>query len=351
MKHASPDCNVISRRGALAAGLAAVAGASALAGCGGHAEAGSAPAGSAPSHASATEVRVASLKGPTSIGLVSFMDRAKDPDAFENSYSFTVATSADEILPSMIKGDLDIALIPANAASVLYSKTEGGVRCLDINTLGVLSVVTGDASLTDFAQLANRTVCLTGKGATPEYAMNHLLAAAGIADTVTLEFKSEPAEVVSVLAADASAVGILPQPFVTAALVKNPALSAPIDLTDVWAACSEDGSRMVTGVTVVRAAFAEEHPEAVEEFLKAQDASVAAVNDDPAAAAPLVVEAGIVDAEPIAAKAIPGCHLVCMTGDDMAAALSGYLQVLYDADPSSVGGALPDDGFYLVLDA
>ncbi|MBS7158589.1 MAG: ABC transporter substrate-binding protein [Collinsella sp.] len=351
MKHASTDYTVMSRRDVLAAGLAAMAGASALAGCGGHTDAGSAPAGSAPSHASATGVRVASLKGPTSIGLVSFMDRAKDADAFESDYTFTIATSADEILPSMIKGDLDISLIPANAASVLYNKTEGGVRCLDINTLGVLSVVTGDASLTDFEQLANRTVYLTGKGTTPEYAMNYLLAAAGIADTVTLEFKSEAAEVVSVLAADASAVGILPQPFVTAALVKNPALSAPIDLTDVWSTHSEDGSRMVTGVTVVRAAFADEHPEAVEEFLKAQNASVDAVNDDPSAAAPLVVEAGIVDAEPIAAKAIPGCHLVCITGDDMAAALSGYLQVLSDADPSSVGGALPDDDFYLDLDA
>ena len=260
-------------------------------------------------------------------------------------------TAADEILPLVIKGDIDIALIPANAASVLYNKTEGGIVCLDINTLGVLSVVTGDTSLASFEDLAGRTVYLTGKGTTPEYTMNYLLAAAGIADSVTLEFKSEAAEVVSVLAADATAVGVLPQPFVTAALTKNEALTAPIDLNDVWAAYADEGSQMVTGVTIARREFAEANEQAIAEFVISQAASVETVNDDPETAAPLVVEAGIIDAEPVAAKAIPGCHLVCITGDEASDALMGYLEVLNSADPSSIGGALPGDDFMYSIDA
>lgn len=293
------------------------------------------------------EVHVASLKGPTSIGLASFMGTI-DTLELNNTYTFNIATAADEILPAVIKGEVDIALIPANAAAVLYNKTEGGISVIDINTLGVLNVVTGDESIQQFADLAGKTVYMTGKGATPEYAMNFLLNKAGIADQVTLEFKSEPTEVVQALSADATAVGVLPQPFATAACVKNEALKAVIDLTDVWADSVDDGSQLLTGVTVVRNEFLAEHPEAVAEFIAQQAASVDAANADPAAVAPLVVSAGIIDAESVAAKAIPSCHLVCITGTEMQSALSGYLQTLFDSDPASVGGTLPADDFYFL---
>ncbi len=343
-----------TRRTFVSAAGAAVAGA-ALAGCTSTATdegsaAGSAAAGSAAGEGAteSVEVRVGSLKGPTSIGLVRFMEQA-DAGETENTYSFTISGTADEILPQVIQGKLDIALIPANAAAVLFSKTEGAVSAININTLGVLSVVTGDASVTAFEDLAGRTVLMTGKGTTPEYAMRYLLDCAGIADQVTLEFKSEATEVTSALVADATAVGVLPQPYVTAALTKNEQLSAPIDLTEVWDECAAgSGSQLVTGATIVRNEFLDEHRSAVEEFLAGQRASVESVNADPAGAAPLVVEAGIVEAEPIAEKAIPACHVVCITGQEMKDALSGYLDVLYDQDPSSVGGAAPDDAFYAI---
>lgn len=322
-----------------------------------------------------TPVRVASLKGPTSMGLVAFMQKAGQLSAdaageaqgdaqgdaqdailedsqekLVHAYDFQMMTAADQIMPAMLKGEIDIALLPANAASVLYAKSKGAVRCLNINTLGVLSVVTGDPSVRAFEDLAGRTVYLTGKGTTPEYVMNFLLDAAGIEGSVALEFKSEPAEVVSVLAADAQAVGVLPQPFVTAAQVKNTALAAPVDLTQTWERLAGGtGSQLLTGVTVARAEFADKRPDAVDEFMRQQSQSVDAVNADPAAAAKLVVAAGIVEAEPVAAKAIPACHLTCIEGAQMHDALEGYLDVLYSADPASVGGAMPGDDFYYQL--
>jgi NitT/TauT family transport system substrate-binding protein len=302
-------------------------------------------AGSATQAASGNVVRVGSLTGPTTIGMVDLMQHAEAGET-TNTYDFTLAGTADEIVPQVIQGNLDIALLPANACSVIWNKTKGGVYVIDINTLGVLYVVTGDAGIATFEDLAGRTVYMTGKGQTPEYVMNYLLGATNIADQVTLEFKSEPAEVVSALAADSSAVGVLPQPFVTAACVKNPDLSAPISLTDVWDATVDDGSRMVTGATIVRKEFADANPEAVAAFLADHAESVEAVNADPEAAAALVVKYGIIEAEPVAAKAIPNCSLVCITGDEMKKALSGYLAVLASADPSAVGGAAPDDTFY-----
>ncbi len=330
----------LSRRSFLA-GTAASA--LALAGCG------ATQSGQAAITASAepVTVRVGSLKGPTSIGLVAFMDKtAQDDSGLANTYEFTISAAADEIVPKVISGDLDVALVPANVASVLYNKTEGGAVALDVNTLGVLNVVTGDASVTSFGDLAGRTVYLTGKGTTPEYVMGYLLEKAGFADTVALEFKSEAAEVVSALAADASAIGILPEPYKTAALAKNEALSSPVSLSDVWDDYATDGSRLVTGVTVVRSEFLQENPEAVEEFLTGQAQSVEDVNADPQTWSQSVVDHGIIEAAPVAQKAIPGCNLVCLTGAEMKSALSGYLGVLADYDASSVGGKLPGDDFY-----
>ena len=336
----------ISRRSFVAGSLVALVGLG-LAGCGG-----SQPVQLDESSATtaatseAVTVRVASLKGPTSIGLVQFMDQAKSGKT-ANAYEFSISGSPDEVTPKVISGDADIALVPSNVASVLYNKTKGAVEVIDINTLGVLNVVTGDAGVKTFDDLAGKTVYLTGKGATPEYSMNYLLDQAGIKDKVTLEFKSEATEVVSVLASDPAAVGILPEPFKTAALAKSPALASPVDLTDVWDEfAGESGSRLITGVTVARKGFAKEHSEALWEFLSGHNASVDAVNGDPAGWSQAVVDADIVDNAKVAEKAIPGCHIVCTTGEEMKKALSGYLQVLFDADASSVGGAMPADDFY-----
>lgn len=305
-------------------------------------------------------VRVASLKGPTTIGLVKMMDATsgipadgvalpQDNSAKKGSgiqYAYAVSASPDELLPLIVQGKVDIACVPSNVGSVLYNKTEGKIRVIDVNTLGVLSVVTGDSSVKGFEDLAGKTVYVSGRGSSPEYVLDFLLGKAGIADKVTVEWKSEHAEVAAVLASDPTAVGILPQPFTTATLVQNGSLKAPVDLTDVWKKYATDGSEFVMGTTVVRAEFADEHPAAVADFLKRHAKSVKQVNADPKAAAPLVVKAGIVPKEPIAVKAIPQCNVVCITGKKMKRALEGYLKVLYDANKASVGGALPADDFY-----
>jgi NitT/TauT family transport system substrate-binding protein len=292
-------------------------------------------------------VRVGSLKGPTSLGLLSLMDKAENGEA-ANDYEFQMASAADEILPLMIKGDLDIALVPANVASVLYAKTEGNVSVIDINTLGVLYMVSGDTSIESVQDLKGKTIYLTGKGTTPDYSLQYILSENGMSTAdCTLEYKSEATEVAAVLAENPDAVGLLPQPFVTAACAQNESLSVILDMNEEWNNVQgEGGSSMVTGVTVVRNEFLEENPEAVKAFLEEHaDSAEAAVTDTERVAA-LAVEAEIIAKEPIALKAIPKCNIVCITGDEMKQALSGYLEVLYGFDASSVGGALPEDGFY-----
>lgn len=292
-------------------------------------------------------VRVASLKGATSLGMLHFMDKAGKGE-LDNTYAFTIATAADEILPLMIKGEIDIALIPANAAANLYQKSDKAIEVIDINTLGVLYVVTGAEGIGSVEDLKGKNIYSTGKGATPEAAITSILEGYGLSsDDYTIEFKSEASEVVSLLAQDPEAVGVLPQPFVTAACVQNDTLKVVIDLNEEWNKLyGGDGARMVTGVTVVRKEFANAHPEAVEEFIKEHGTSATLAVSDVDTTAALAVNAEIIAKEPIAKKAIPNCNIVCITGAEMKKALSGYLESLNSFNPELIGGSVPEDDFY-----
>lgn len=295
-------------------------------------------------------VRVASLKGPTSMGLVALMDKAEKNET-EISYEFVMETSADTLLPMVLKGEVDIALVPANVASVLYNKAsamdvESDIVVIDINTLGVLYLVTGNDHISSMKDLEGKTIYLTGKGTTPDYVLNYLLTENQV-DDVTLEYKSEAAEVAAILKENPEAIGLLPQPFATAACMQNESLSVALDFNKEWAVIQgESGSSMVTGVTIARKAFVEEHSQQIKQFMKEHRESIEYVNANPGEAAALIVKAGIVEKEPVAEKAIPGCNLAYLDGEDMKQALSGYLKVLYDQNPESVGGALPQDEFY-----
>ena len=292
-------------------------------------------------------IRIGSLKGPTSMGLVSLMDKAAKGET-SNVYEFTMTGKADELVGKIANGDLDIALVPANVASVLYNKTQGNVTVLDINTLGVLYVVASDDSITSMADLKGRSIYMTGKGTTPEYVMNYLLKGNGLSTSdMDLQFKSEATEVASLLKEDSSAIGVLPQPFATAACIQNPDLKTVLDLTEQWNLLNKDtGSMLVTGVTLVRSDFLRENQAPVAEFLEEHAQSALFATEHVEEAAELIAAQGIVEKAPIAQKALPYCNIVCLTGQEMKDALSGYLSTLMEQDPKSIGGQLPGDDFY-----
>ena len=294
-----------------------------------------------------TVVRIASLKGPTTMGLLELWQRQEEGSA-EGNYEFRMMTGADEIMPGMMKGEVDIALLPANAAAILYEKSQGTVSVIDINTLGVLYMVSGDKSIETVEDLKGKTIYLTGKGTTPDYALQYLLAQHGLdLEEVTLEYKSEATEVAVLLKENPNSIGLLPQPFVTAACMQNDALAVVLDINEEWAAF-HDGQGMVTGVTVVRKAFLEEHPEAVDLFLEEHEKSVQFANENVEEAAEMAVERGIVEKAPVAVKAMPACHITCITGEEMKAVLSEYLEILFEQNPEFIGGAIPGDDFYEV---
>ncbi|MDR3053660.1 MAG: ABC transporter substrate-binding protein [Coriobacteriales bacterium] len=292
-------------------------------------------------------LRVASLKGPTSIGLAHEMTLDKTRSSLP-LFEYSIYGAGDEIVPLLVQGELDIALIPANLAATLYSKTEGDIQVIGINTLGVLYVVTGDASVTSIASLDGRSVYMTGKGTIPEYTIRYLLQEHGLsADDVSLEFLAEPSEVAARLAADPAAVGILPQPYAASVTIKNPELALALDLTHEWQSVQSDPSlTLVTGVTVARSEVIEQRPDDIASFLERQRISTEFAQTDIEQTATNLVELGIFDNTNLAEAAIPYCNIIHITGSELKKTLSAYLAVLYGQDSAAVGGALPGDDFY-----
>ena len=332
--------------------LLALALALSLAACGGAASgttASSAASGEAVSEAASSEeakelsttdaLRIAGLKGPTTMGLVNLLSMEEEGTA-SMDYDLQLYGAADEIVPLLMKGELDMAAIPANLAATLYQKTEGGIQAVAVNTLGVLYVVEkGGDTVQSMADLAGRTT-------TPEYVLRYLLTQNGIDPDkdVTIEYYSEATEVTAQMANTEDAIAVLPQPYVTAAGLQDDTLRVALDLTEEWNKVAD--TQLITGVTVVRKEYAEEHPDVVAAFLTDYAKSVEAANTDLDGTAALCEEQGVVAKAAIAKKALPECNIVCLTGDELKTNASAYLQVLFDADPKAVGGAMPGDDFY-----
>lgn len=294
-------------------------------------------------------IRVAALKGPTAMGMVKLMEDA-EAGRTANGYSFTLAGAPDEIVGSIVKGEFDIAAVPTNLAATLFNKTGGKVKLLALNTLGVLYIVETGDSIHSAADLAGKTVYATGKGSTPEYALNYVLAQNGIADQVAVEYKSEHAELAALLAQGQAEIALLPQPFVTTALSQNDKLRVALSLTEEWDRAAGGESQLTMGCVIVQSGYAAENADAVAAFLAEYEDSVNFVTD-PAnldTAAALVVKQGILPKEPVAKAALPQCGITFLAGAEMKKIASGFLRVLYDADPASVGGALPGDELYYI---
>lgn len=297
-----------------------------------------------------TTIRVGAMSGPTAMGMVKLMsDGAAGETA--NTYEFAeLATEASAFVTPLAQGELDIAAIPSNLAATLYNKTEGGVKVVATVNTGVLYIVERGESVQSLADLAGKTVYATGQGAVPEYTLRYLLTANGMdADKdLTIQWCADTTEALSYISADENAVAMLPQPFVTAACAQVEGLRVAVDLNDEWEKL-DNGCNIITGVIVVRSEFAEKYPNQLAQFLEEYEASVAYTSQDVEGAAALIEQYGIVAKALLAQKALPNCHLVCLTGSEMKAALEGFLQAVYDQNPAALGGEMPGDDFYYGL--
>ena len=293
------------------------------------------------------EVNLYVLSGPTGIGAMNLW-AAADAGETQNTYHITMPGANDEVVAAISNGDADIAAVATNLAATLYNKTSGGVTVLAVNTLGVLSLLGNGQEIASIADLAGKTIYAPGQGANPEYILRYVLTGNGLDPDkdVTIRFVGEGSELLTVWQTDPEAVIMAPQPVATSILMQNENARTLFNMTDEWDRVSGGDSTLMMGCVIVRNEFLQENPGAVALFLQEYAASVEKAQSDVEGTAALCEQYGLIPKAALAKAAIPSCGLTFVTGAEMKSALSGYLQVMFDADPKSVGGAMPGDDFY-----
>lgn len=294
-----------------------------------------------------TTVKIATLMGPTGMGMAKLMSD-DEAGTSANDYEFTVSSAPDDVTAGVISGNFDIAAVPTNLASVLYNKTKGEVQVLALNTLGVLYILENGNTINSVQDLRGKTVYATGQGSTPEYILDYILEKNGIdpEKDVTIVYKTEHAELATLMTAGEVTIGLLPVPNVTSVLASNTDVRIALNLTDEWEKAAGSDSSPAMGCVIVNKKFAEENKAAVDAFLTEYSASIAFVNENSGDASTLMEKYGIIPKAAIALKAIPDANITFISGDEMKTKLTAFLNVLFAANPTSVGGTIPDDEFF-----
>ena len=292
--------------------------------------------GDAPADLPETPIPVATLAGPTGMGLVQLFDSA--------AYDISVYSAPDQITPKIISGEIGVATIPSNVAAVLYNRMQGGVQVVAVNTMGVLYIVESGDTVTSIEDLAGKTLYVSGQGATPEYAIQKILAHNGV-DDVTIEFVGTHADLANAVAAGDVTLAMLPEPFISTVLSKNAALTIKIDINEEWRKIFGEDAGMPMGVTIVTSDFAANR-ENMDRLIADYSASVDFVVTQTDSAASEIVTNGIVASEAIAKAAVPRSGISFITGAACKAILADYFEVMFASNPESLGGAIPDDDIY-----
>ncbi len=292
----------------------------------------------------AVNVTIAGLKGPTSIGMIKMIDE-KALNNQQYNVEYVAESAPDALTAKIINGDIQISSVPINLASVLYNKTGGKIQLMAVNTIGNLYIV-GTDEIASIADLDGKTVGMSGKGSTPDFAMNYILKQGGLESSVELDYSADHATLAQSVIAEDTKVALLPQPFVTQVMMKNSNVKMLVDLNEAWKTASGDASQLFTGCIVVNKEFAESNTEFVEDFLKQYEESVKWVLDNPKDASMMVEKNEIMPSAALVEKAIPFCGISFVTAQEAKVNLNSFYKVLFDSNPASVGGAMPDDTFY-----
>ncbi len=283
-------------------------------------------------------LKVGTIKGPTGMGMAKIISDNKT----EAKYDFELFNDAQNISAKLIGKQLDIAAVPVNLAAVVNKKTEGAYLVAAINTLGVLYIMENGNAIKSVSDLEGKTIHAYGQAATPQYMLDYILEENNV--NATVQWYNTPAELATLAAENKVDIIMLPEPQITASLNKNPSLRVALDMTAEWDKVSE--TKAVQGCIVVKKEVAEKYPETVKAFLDDYKASVDYVNANPAEASVIIAENGIIPQAPLAALAIPRCNIVFIEGNEMISALNAFYTVLYNADPASVGGTMPNESIY-----
>ncbi len=288
---------------------------------------------------------VGALKGPSGIGMAKLFESAPSP-ADGSTVQLVAVASADLMTAKLMSGEYDAGVLPINVAAKLYN-SRIPMRLAAIVGNGMISFLSADSSLVSLGSLRDKHVNVAGQGATPDFLFRRLLKGAGIDPDkdIRLDYSLPYPEAAAALAAGKITSAILPEPFSTMARMANPSLKSPLDLSLLWIQQTGQTSYPMTAF-VISSKLAAERPQAVNTILEAYARSIDWIIANPSEAGALVEKQELGLKAGIASKAIPLSAYVFISASTARPDVEAFLRIFLELAPASIGGKLPDDGFY-----
>jgi NitT/TauT family transport system substrate-binding protein len=294
------------------------------------------------------EVHIGILNGPTSIPAAYMVDTK--PLINGRTVVFDKYATPQALLPKMLKGETDIGFMPANIAAKVYNSAAGALLCAGISGNGNLYLITKDRGIKTLADLAGKTVSVAGQGATPEYMLRWILAQnripTDIQNGVKLDYTVPTPDIAAELLSDKIKYAVVPEPFATVALMKSKDIVRALDLQYEFGAIEGKNATYPLTVMVISKSIAEHEPETVRAFISAYNDSLAWTIANPQKAGVLVQKYTLGLMAPVVANAVPYSCLVWKNAVDSKNEIERLLSIFLEFAPVSIGGKLPDEGFY-----
>ncbi|MGE5604183.1 MAG: ABC transporter substrate-binding protein [Bacteroidota bacterium] len=290
----------------------------------------------------ATPVRIAGLSGVSGLAMVKLID---EPALGGRPITHSIFKSPDLLTGKLITGEVDIAALPINSAAVLYNK---GVplQIASVIGWGVMYLI-GDVKVRGWADLKGRTVFAPAKGAVPDLLFRYLLVKNGLnpeAD-LTIQYVGSPVELAQLTAGGAVSLAVLPEPWVTQVIEKNPKVQVVLDFQQEWQRIEKQGQTYPQTCIVVNRKFAAANREFIRSYLRELEGAIEWLNRNPEPAGVLAEKHVQISADAVR-KGLARCNLHFANAIKARPEIDRFLLRLSELAPNAIGGKLPDENFY-----
>lgn len=292
----------------------------------------------------ALEIEVVSPAGSPTISAVKMFKEKPDINSANIDYKMTLTT--DELQSKLVTNEADFAIVPTNLAAKLYNK---GIEYSIVAPVvwGNLYLVSNE-EINDLNELKGKEIYTIGQGLTPDILFRYLLEANGIdpENDVKLTYLSGGSELASNYIAGKSSITIMPEPMLTIVNTKKPETKLVMDLQEEWNKQNGTEFGYPQASLIVKTELVENNKEFVNVFIEEFENSVKWLESEPTMAGEYYNELVTSLDSKVVEKSLPGSNLKYISAEEAKADIEKYLNVLMDFSKDSIGGKLPDEGFY-----
>ncbi len=283
---------------------------------------------------------------PAGVTAMSMLGAMREEERGPISFEFDIIPTPDLIAAKLINKEVDFIVLPTNLASILYNK---GVeyKLAGSSIWGTLYMISSE-EITDWADLKGKEIYTIGRGLTPDVMLRYLLENKGINpdEDVTITYLSGATELAPTFISGRSTVSVIPEPMLSAVLMKKPEANVVFDFQKEWAGITGTGESYPQASVMVQNAFVEAHPQAVQAVLAEFERSAKWINEDTEAAGAFAETLDMGLKKAIVVNAVERSNIRFVGVEEAKPEIETYLSVLMDASEKLIGGKMPDEAFY-----